>query len=157
MRSLKMSSLFIASPLCYGISQWVRSGNTKGDSDNLYGGDRPKNEEVPSTLSIVFGLAVAVAVLCFFVIVPMGRAFNCGPRVAAFGLTGTSWGLLLLLTFIFAQPLAVFIGVVYLLAGRCKGALVTVPSQAFPNFAASPNVKYVPTALPSGVGGTALL
>ena len=148
------AGLLIASPLWYGISKWVDENMERREKQkketNVYGNaaTMPKGAAyVPPTWAIVAAVLIAVLMLGFLVIVPMGRAFNCGPRPTTIGLTGTTWGIILLLCLLFAQPLGILLGVIFLIAGRCKGGLMIIPDgQVAPMLSTSATSTY-------GLGG----
>jgi hypothetical protein len=160
--------LLIASPLWYGVSKWVEENMEKKRSDKeraLYGNGTPPVVTtyqppgyVPPTWALVAAILIAVLMLGFLIIVPMAKAFNCGPRPTTVGLTGTTWGVILLLCLLFAQPIGIVLGVIFLIAGKCKGSLMIVPdgvvggSPAFlPSFSGPSSISSSPGF--AGLGG----
>ncbi len=143
--------LLLASPVAYALSQWSRN---REDDKKHYGGGTTKTYVLPSTGAVMLGVVVGVLLFCFFGIVPLGRAFNCGPFKTSLGYTGTSWGLLILILWLFFPPLGVLLGAVYLFGGKCVlppiMAPVSAPIMSPMSPYASVPVSYTPTpvALP---------
>jgi uncharacterized membrane protein len=110
------------------------------DKANLYGGTHAGGGyEPPSLDSLIVGMLIAITVICFCVIVPMGKAFNCGATTAALGMTGTAWGVLLLFAFIFFPWIAILLGIAFVLSNKCDKNIALQMSGLLQ----SPEIAYV--------------
>lgn len=111
--------------------------------ENLYSGSHDGEYEPPSLGALAVGLLIAITIICFCVIVPMGKAFNCGATKAALGMTGTAWGVLLLFAFLFFPWIAILLGIVFVLSNKCDKNISVQLSGLVP----SPEIAYIPEPL----------
>lgn len=80
----------------------------------LYGSN---NDESRETFLKVAGITVLV---CFFLALGgLIKAFSCGGWPTSLGLTGTTWGVLILILVILVPPLGSALGLIFAFGGRC--------------------------------------
>jgi hypothetical protein len=127
------SGLLVASPLAFALAQWTINRDDAKRQRELYGGGTTKAYVIPSTGAVMLGVLVGVLLFCFFGIVPLGRAFNCGPLKTTIGFSGTSWGLIILILWLFCPPLGVVFGAIYLFGGKCIPPPIMMPVSPYPS------------------------
>lgn len=132
-----MYEFLLSSPFLYGISQWLADHKPRTEEE---AGDRPHDDsgerlygESASSESAAVGVLVWVIVIgliCVFGVVPLAKAFQCGPNTTALGLTGTTWGVIILVSLLVAPWIfGLFLGALYLTVGRC--AISSLPVEEF--------------------------
>lgn len=125
-----------------GDEEYGNRENIESTKEVLYGASQSNDTgyQPPSLGTLTVGLLIAISVICFCVIVPMGKAFNCGATKAALGMTGTAWGVILLFVFLFFPWIAILLGIVFVLSNKCDQNR----AMQISGLLSSPQIAYVP-------------
>lgn len=87
--------------------------------DNLYSANKygPLESRVSQTVMTVIALmAIVLAVTGMF------KAFSCGSMATNFGLTGTGWGVIILVLALYNSPTGGLLGLAFMIGGSCGGS-----------------------------------
>lgn len=71
----------------------------------------------PAALMLVVTLILMFAIIAS--LVGMFKAFGCGDSQTNFGLTGTGWGVLMVIMLLFATPAGGILGLAFAIGGKC--------------------------------------
>ena len=116
-----MSQIFLyGSPIAYGINRVYN----KRKNDRLYGDDNPSDEKDQELIDYMKAnllpvIIVGVVILVVGTILPVMKGFKCGDAPTSLGMTGKSWGIILLILSLLATPLGWIFGIIFLIFGKC--------------------------------------
>lgn len=108
-------------PPTYTQRKYKRMPTKDNNEQRVYGG----GGDGSSKLYKVLGITIIVC----FVLALAGiiKAFGCGSESTSMGLTGTGWGILILVLVVFLPPVGSILGIAFALAGHCRG--ITLRTQ----------------------------
>jgi hypothetical protein len=126
-----MKGNWMTFPLLYGLSQWNKerkeASEEAGRRARVYSGSAVKDPSATgamddSAASAILVWLIVLGLLCVFGLVPLAKAFQCGENPSALGVSGNTWGVVILVSLLVAPwILGLLIGAVFLVAGACRG------------------------------------
>lgn len=79
--------------------------------------------DIPNTTQSVL-ISVVWIIFLIFTLVGMSKAFSCGSAMTNFGLTGTGWGVIILVLGLVMTPVGGLFGIAFAIGGGCMPRLL---------------------------------
>lgn len=112
--------------LCPIVALLDRSSSNENEkAASTYGAVNPVTMtlDLPNPVT-VWIMAVMWIIFLMFALVGMSKAFSCGSAMTNFGLTGTGWGVIILVLGLVMTPVGGLFGIAFALGGGCMPGLL---------------------------------